>query len=45
MDTIFMNSKNSKTSDTHGLTLTLKKNFVAPFYGWGSTVSGLQSHC
>ena len=24
--------------------LQLKKNFVAPFYGWGSTGSRLQSH-
>ena len=22
----------------------MKKNFIAPFYGWGSTVSRLQSH-
>ena len=22
----------------------LKKNFMAPFYGWGSTASRLQSH-
>ena len=24
--------------------LLLKKNFLAPFYGWGSLVSGLHSH-
>ena len=23
---------------------TLKKNFMTPFYGWGSTVSRLHSH-
>ena len=22
-----------------------KQNFIAPFYGWGSTASRLQSHC
>ena len=26
------------------LKLLLKKNFTAPFYGWGSTVSRLHSH-
>ena len=25
-------------------TLTLRKNFMAPFWGWSSTVSKLQSH-
>ena len=29
--------------NTH-LTGLFKKNFMAPFYGWGSTASRLQSH-
>ena len=30
--------------EQHLVTLFIKKNFMSPFYGWGSTTSRLQSH-